>query len=177
MGAIRPLRVGISASALAMIGFGIWFFATDQNAEIRREAFKARDESLAEARASEKGVPLSEFTRLANSACTSRALSSPGEAKAASPGDAEVESPHTSYLDLWNQSFRSNSGVSIEECIENYLYGDDQMYEPTYELLKLRSKVVATMILIAGAAGAATAGVFIGAPWVIRSWWVWLRGN
>jgi hypothetical protein len=168
MGSIHPLRLGITCSALTLIACGIWFAATDQAAEIRRQAFVARDETLANARAAEKGVSLWEMRRSANAACAPSASSNPSDAKAA---------PSTGgTLDLFQQDQQIASRRSVEECLNNYIYGVDVTWtEPTFDLLKLWLEALVTIVLISVAAGAAMAAIFKCGLWGFKSWWGWLR--
>ena len=168
MGSIHPLRLGITCSALTLIACGIWFAATDQAAEIRRQAFEARDKSLANARAAEKGVSLWEMKRLANAACAPSASSNPNDAKAAPPNGGT--------LDLFQRDQQIASRPSIEECLNNYIYGVDITWaEPTFDLFKLWLEAVVTILLMSAAAGAAMAAIFKGGLWGFKSWWAWLR--
>ena len=126
MGAIRPVRLGLSGSALAIIAFGAWFVATDQASELRRQAYNMRDEALAVARASEKGVPLYEFKNQAGKACLLSTTQS--DPKPTSPTEGG----------LFGGMFPEPDGrVTLEECINNYVYGDSVMFEPNKELIEL----------------------------------------
>ncbi|MGD0562238.1 MAG: hypothetical protein ABSA66_04040 [Roseiarcus sp.] len=167
MGRIHPLRLGITCSALALIVCVIWFAATDQAAELRRRAFVARDESFASARAAEKGVSLWEMRRLANAACAASASPNPNDGKAAPPTSGT--------LDLFQQDRQIASRPSIEECVNNYIYGDNTWTEPTFDLFKLWIEAVVTIVFISVAAGAAMAAIFQGGLWGLKSWWSWLR--
>jgi hypothetical protein len=88
-----------------------------------------RDETLADARASEKGVSRWELRQQANAAYVS-------------------------------------TKKSIEERTNAYIYGTEAMWiEPKKELLELSLVMLAAMISIAGAVGAATAAIFKAVPW------------
>jgi hypothetical protein len=57
--------------------------------------------------------------------------------------------------------------------MNNYIYGDDVMYQPTFDLFRQWSSAVLKMILISVGAGAAIALIFKGA----LSWWGWLSAD
>jgi hypothetical protein len=166
MTAIQPLRLGISGAVLALIACAVWFITTDQASEVRQRAFEERDQSLAAARAAHNGVSVEEMKRQADAACR-HILVDPGARR-------DVQPPSSGgLLDLFQHNAEIDSRLSIEECMNNYIYSDDVMYQPTFDLFRQWSSAVLKMILISVGAGAAIALIFKGA----LSWWGWLSAD
>jgi hypothetical protein len=167
MASIKALRLGISISLLTLIACAVWFVATDQASEVRRRAFEVRDESLAAARAAQNGVSVEEMKRRAVATCWNTKVDPNSNGDAQSPSSGAL-------LDLWQQ----NAAIALKDadrssCMTNYIYGDDLMYEPTFDLFRQWSSAVLKIIFISVCAGAAMAVIFK----VALSWWGWLRAD
>jgi hypothetical protein len=163
---VNPVRLGLSAAALAVVVLGVRFVATDQQAEIRRQAFDMQEKSVAKARAEEKGVTLWELREQASAACMYLNESTLNKSTASPPTGGGI----FSVLPM------PDRGVTYLECFQNYIYGDE-MSEPTKELVELWLLALGIMIMKAGAIGAATTALFKSGPFALRFWMGWLRGS
>jgi hypothetical protein len=80
-------------------------------------------------------------------------------------------------LDLFQRDQEIASRPSIEERVNNYIYGDALMYEPTLDLFREWLLAVLEIVFISVAAGAAMAAIFKGGLLGFKSWWDWLRAD
>jgi len=151
---IRPFRLAISGTAVALIACAGWFIGTDQRSEINRRAYAARNESVLAARAAQNHMSVEEMRRVAASACVPKGPFNPRESR-----DAIA------------------SRLSIEQCVTNYLYGSDMMHEPRLELFEQWAFAFIKISFISASAGVAVAVAWVTGVWGFRTWWLWLRGE
>ena len=79
-------------------------------------------------------------------------------------------------LDLWREDKEiADRDAITESCVNNYIYGDALMYEPTFDLFREWLFSVLEIVFISVAAGAAMAAIFKGGLLGFKSWWGWLR--
>lgn len=163
MTGIRPVKLGISGATLTLIACGVWFVATNQTSDVQRRAFEARDVSLAATRAAQNGVSVEEMKRRAYAACL-HVYVDPGASGTLPPRDGGV---------LYQDTETALRDAAQSSCISSYIYGNDVMHDPTFDLFKQWVLLVLKIVFISAGVGAAVAATFKGG----QSWWNWLRTN
>jgi hypothetical protein len=141
---VRSVRIGISGFVVALIVSGVWFVVTDQAAEISRQARYAKTEYVLSQRAVTRGGSVEAMKRLAYKACL------------------------PSY---W---FEGTGGITGDDCVTNYLYGDELMEPMPSIFIWQWVWAVAQVIAYCALAGLALTAASEMGPRGFKVWWSWL---
>jgi hypothetical protein len=160
--AIRSVKIGISASIVALIACAVWFFVTDQSAKISQRAWHAQEEYVASQRAPTRGGSVAEMRRLAYAACTPKDLT-----------------PRTrpDPLAFFGGGGPVDAQMTTEECANNYIYGDGLMHASPFFFIREWTEALLQIVAISAAAGLVIAAIWKIVPLGLKAWWDWLRAD
>lgn len=161
---VSSIRLGISASVICLIAAGVWFEVTDQAANVSHRAWRAQEEYVAAQRAPDRGGSVEAMKKLAVSACYPK-YSAPHP-----PSD-----PLCFFRD--SPECKTDAGIMPEECVTNYIYGDELMYPMTSFFVWQWSLAAIQIIAISAVAGLMVGVIRNNGPLLVRAWLAWLRNE